>query len=265
MKNFTIFVSSSDAYSDLWPIFFDLFKKYWPEYKGKIFLNTEDKIYTHPDFNIISTQVGKQKSFGITFRKGLDLIPNDNVLLIMIDYIFMGKVNSTKIDEYFDFFIKKKLDTLCLAHQGYPNTLQTNNKELVMVHAPAPYIMFSYQIAFWRKTMLYEMALPHENPWTSEWFGTKRAEKMKIKLASISDQKYNPIPYNLAGCLHKGKWLDDAIDHLKSIDYSVNFTIRGYYHEPERTFNNRAKIKWMLVKDGLKGSYWDLWNRKKLN
>jgi hypothetical protein len=100
--------------------------------------------------------------------------------------------------------------------------------------------------------------LPHENPWSSEWYGTKRAEKMKIKLASISHEKFNPIPYNLAGCLHKGKWLDDAINHLNEINFYVDFSLRGYFKEPPATFKNKLKVKWMLVKDGLKGSYIDL-------
>jgi hypothetical protein len=86
---------------------------------------------------------------------------------------------------------------------------------------------------------------------------------MKIKTASISDEQYKPIPYNLAGCLHKGKLLEDAIAHLKTINYHVDFTIRRHFQEPTRTLKNRIKIKWMLVKDGLKGSYLDLWKRKK--
>lgn len=186
MDKFAIFVSSADSYSDLWPVFFDLFKKYWPNYEGNIYLNTEEKIYSHSGLNIICTKIGIQKTFGITFRKGLGTLPTENVLLIMIDYIFMGKVNHIKIDEYFNFFINKNLDSLCLTHQNYPNIQQTDYYDLVMVTAPAPYVMFSYQIAFWKKSMLCQMALPHENPWTSEWFGTKRAEKMEIKLAAIS-------------------------------------------------------------------------------
>jgi len=258
MNNYKIFVSSSDSYSDIWPIFFNLFKKYWPEYKGDIYLNTENLSYSHNDLNIICTKVGKQQSFGQTFRNGLDIIPSENILLIMIDYIFMGKVNSERIEDFFNFFIESNLDSLCLINQSYPNVIQTKNQELVIVNTPAPYIMFSYQIAFWKKSMLYQMALPHENPWSSEWYGTKRAEKMKIKLASISHEKFNPIPYNLAGCLHKGKWLDDAINHLNEINFYVDFSLRGYFKEPPDTFKNKLKVKWMLVKDGLKGSYIDL-------
>ena len=109
MNKYIIFISSSDSYADLWPVFFDLFVKNWPEFKGEIYLNTEEKKYSHPDLNIICTQVGRQNSFGQTFRKGLDMIPSENVLLIMIDYIFMGKVNADKIDLYFDFFKTKSI------------------------------------------------------------------------------------------------------------------------------------------------------------
>lgn len=261
----SIFLSSADSYSDLWPLFFDMFKKYWPEYSGVIYLNTEEKTFSTEGLNIICTKVGKNKSFGISFRKGLEMVKSDNVMLIMIDYIFMGKVNDKKITEYYDYYVSKNLDSLCLVHQGYPNIEKSEHSELHMVYPPAPRIMFSYQIAFWKKAMLKEMALPHENPWTSEWYGTLRAEKMKIKLSSIANTELNPIPYDLAGCLHKGKWLDNAIEHLNKINYRIDFAKRGFFTEQPPTIKNRFKIKWMLVKDGLKGSYWDLWKRKALN
>ena len=264
MNNCPIFISSADSYSDLWPIFFDMFKKYWPEYNGIIYLNTEEKTYTTNGLNIICTQVGQNKFFGTTFRKGLDMIKSKNVLLMMIDYMFMGRVNDRKILEYYDFFVNEYLDSLCLTNQHYPNTKKTGHNELVMVLPPAPYVMFSYQIAFWKKSMLYQMALPQEDPWTSEWYGTLRAEKMHIKLASIADEKYNPIPYHLAGCLHKGKWLTEAIEHLKSINYNVDFDKRGYYHELPTSIKRRLIVKWKIVKVGLLGSYYDLSKRRKL-
>jgi hypothetical protein len=264
MNNCPIFISSADSYSDLWPIFFDMFKKYWPEYSGTIYLNTEEKIFSTAGLNIICTRVGKNKSFGITFRKGLDKIPSENVLFMMIDYIFMGKVRDNKIQEYYDSFIEKDLDSLCLTYQQYPNVKLMEHPELLIVNPPAPYIMFSYQIAFWKKSVFYQMALPHEDPWTSEWFGTQRAEKMHIKLASISDETFNPIPYHLAGCLHKGKWLIEAIEHLNDLNYDVNFDKRGYFQELPNTVRNRIKMKLKIIEHGIKGSYLDLICRKKL-
>ncbi len=257
----TIFISSADSYSDLWPIFFDMFYKYWPNFRGEIFLNTEMKNYKHHSLNVTCTQVGKQDHFGSTFRAGLDQIKSDSVLLIMIDYIFMGKVDVEKIEEYYSFFKSNELDSLCLVHQNYRLTSRMDSNKDIDYVAPPSVDMFSYQIAFWKKCILYEMALPHENPWASEWYGTRRANKIKIKLACLSKGVKPPIPYDLAGCLHKGKWLENAIAHLKSINYYVNFRERGYFIKQPQTMRVRMKIKWMLISSGLHGSYWDFIKR----
>lgn len=173
----------------------------------------------------------------------------------------MDKVNSEKIEEYFKFFIEDNLDSLCLEYQNYPNLEKTKHPELVYVLPPAPNIMFSYQIAFWKKSVLYEMVLPHEDPWLSEWFGSKRAEKMKIRLACPNKNVSWPIVYDLRGCLHQGKWLENAIEFLKSNNYSFDFKKRGLYTDGYKTLSFKIKIKWKIWKAGLKGSYYDLFKR----
>lgn len=265
MNNFNIFVSSSDSYSDIWPVFFDLFRKNWPEYTGIIYLNTEEKTFQSDGLNILCTQIGKLGSFGKVFRAGLDKVEDDNVLLIMIDYLIMSKVNQKKIEEYFQFFQQNKLDSLCLVNQDYPNTIPSNDTNLILVTPPAPHIMFTYQIAFWKKSILYEMALPHENPWMSEWYGSLRAEKMKIKLACLKKNINRPINYDLRGCLHQGKWLNNAVEFLNSINYIIDFNKRGYYKYGYTTFKYRIKAKYMIWTTGLKGSYLDLMKRKRLD
>ncbi|HAO05991.1 MAG TPA: hypothetical protein DCQ50_03170 [Chryseobacterium sp.] len=261
-QKFTIFVSSSDSYADIWDLFFDLFKKYWPEYQGEIVLNTETLDYSHSDLNIRCSKVGKLGSFGKVLRAGLDSVTTENVLLVMIDYIFMGKVNHQQVEEYYQYFCEEKIDSLCLEYQGYPNVTDTTHPELVNVIPPAPNIMFSYQIAFWTKSMLREMALPHENPWMSEWYGSQRAEKMRIKLVCPKQEIQWPIPYDLRGCLHQGKWLDNTVEFLNSINYKVDFEKRGYYLDGYTTLQYRFKAKYMIWSTGIKGSYIDLWKRE---
>lgn len=46
----TIVVSTCDAYRDLWPAFFALFKRYWPDCPYKIVLNTETLDFQWPGF-----------------------------------------------------------------------------------------------------------------------------------------------------------------------------------------------------------------------
>lgn len=262
MKDFAIFVSSSDNYSDIWDLFFDLFQKYWPEYKGNIYLQTQEKEYSHPNLNIICTKVGKLKYFGQTLRAGLDKIPEEHVLFIMIDYIFMGKVDHLRIMRYYDFFKSHDVDTLRLKEENFVHYNNTDDPDIKQCFPPAPNRFFSYQIGFWKKSMLKEMALPHENPWSSEWYGDKRAHIIPLKLYSIKKNVPKPIPYDAKGCLHRGKWLNNAVEFLNSIHYYIDFTDRGYYTDEYKRFTTYLKLSWMLKKDGLKGGYWDLLKRK---
>ena len=254
MKKFEIFVSSADSYSDLWPVFFDLFKLNWPEYDGVIYLNTEEKTFQHEGLNIVCTQVGK-KSFGKVFRAGLDKVESDHVLFMMIDYILMGKVNVAKLNEYYEYFTASDINALYLVYQGIEFTRATKHKDICII-LPYSHSMFSHQMAFWKKDILYKMVLPHENPWTSEYYGDKRANKSGMSIANFSQYVEHPIPYDFAGCLHQGQWLDNAIEYLQSINYEFDFDKRGYYKELPRTIKNRIKVRWKLTMDGLMGSYW---------
>ena len=253
-QTFSVFVSSSDSYSDIWDVFFDMYQKFWPEYKGKIYLNTEEKNYCHRGLNIICTKVGKHKAFGETFRAGLDVVKEDNVLVIMIDYMFMGAVNHAKLNELFIYFYQNNLDSLCLKHQGLPSVVCDDNPEISRFK-PSCHV-FSYQIAFWKKAILKEMALPHENPWTSEWYGNKRALQAKLDIRTINEKACRVFTYNAAGCLHQGKWLPDAVSFLQSLSYSMDFTKRGFYQNGYQTLRSRYNIKKNMILHGLKGSYW---------
>ena len=90
----TVFVSSSDAYADLWPAFFAIFKREWPTFSGCIYLNTEQKTFMYDGLDIICTEVGRQRHFGETLRAGLDCVKESNtILFFMIDYLFEGSIH----------------------------------------------------------------------------------------------------------------------------------------------------------------------------
>lgn len=269
MNNCTVFVSSADSYSDLWDVFFDLFQKYWPEYKGEIVLNTQEKDYHHEGLNIRCTKVGKLKGFGATYKAGLSTITTDNVLVFLIDFIFMSKVDSDRIEDYYNYFVKEKLDNLCLNKQPFNNCSQTSREEFLIPNEPYPNsVLFSYLAGFWKKKILSDIILSHEDPWMSEWYGSKRAVKMKIREEYLSDNKFNPINYDTRGCIHRGLWLSNAIDFLKTTyDKKIDFSKRGYYDDNPiySTLKYRLYVKYALWSTGVKGSYWDLIKRKSIH
>lgn len=269
MNNLTVFVSSADSYSDLWDVFFDLFYMNWPEFDGEIVLNTQDKTYSHPHLNVSCTNVGQLKGFGSTLRAGLDQVKTDNVLFVLIDHIFMGKVKAQLLEEYYDFFNKNELDTLCLKQLPFTHYEKTVNPNILMACPPYPVsLLFSYQIGIWKKSVLYEMALPHEDPWMSEWFGSLRAEKMKIRVGYMAKDDCLPFNVDGAGCIHRGYWLDNAIEYLNNnYDKIIDYTKRGLYRDNPvyQSKSLRYQIKWSIWKTGLKGSYWDLLKRKPIH
>ena len=262
MTPFNIFISSSDTYADIWPVFFDLFEKFWPEFDGTIYLQTEDKEYQHNNLQIVCTKVGKHKYFGETLRAGLKKIPDDSFLFLMIDYMFMGKVNHKQIVEYYSFFQHHDADSLRLIAEHRGSSRNTQNLDILECLPPSPNSFFSYQTAFWVKKKLIEMVLPHETPWSSEWWGDKRAHILPLKLYAIHKGVSKPILYDARGCLHRGKWLSNAIEFCKEINYPIDISQRGEYQNEYIKLSTRLKLSWMLKRDGIKGSYWDLIKKK---
>lgn len=270
MPEYAVFVSSSDSYSDLWPIFFRLFKKYWPEYDGKIYLQTQKKQFEYPGLNIECTNVGVINGFGATLLAGLNKVTEDNILFFMIDYIFMGRVNASKVDEFYKHFYEENLDTFVLCSMPFQNVSLSKRIDCQVAEPPCPRRMFSYQVAFWKKSVFMSLILPHENPWISEWYGSSRAEKMKIREESIKAGwpiEDRPISYDPRGCLHQGKWLENAVDFLKKENLDVDFSKRGFYDDENgyKSLQSRITIKWNIIKAGFCGSYFDLMTRKSIH
>ena len=89
-------------------------------------------------------------------------------------------ISLTKKEESFKFFQAKDADSLRLIEESFDYFEKTNHKDIIKCLPPAPHRFFSYQIAFWRKQALKKMALPHETPWSSEYYGDKRAHLLPL-------------------------------------------------------------------------------------
>lgn len=95
---YSILVNTCDNFEDCWNPFFTLFKKYWSDYAGTIFLNTEYKTYEYSGLTIVPIQGCLKNKYPRTKRPtwsqclkwALESINTDIILYLQEDYFIKG-------------------------------------------------------------------------------------------------------------------------------------------------------------------------------
>ncbi len=244
----TVFVSSSDAYADIWPAFFTIFKREWPTFSGRIYLNTEQKTFKQDGLDIICTGVGKQRHFGETLRAGLDCVKeSDTILFFMIDYLFEGKVDVSKLNLLYRRFQEDAVDALLL-FPFKPKAFEPIEGLPECVRAIKPFcsICFSFQAAFWNKAVLHGLVADWEDPWNAEFYSFLRMSvRHPCPKVWISQLNPMPIPYDGCGVLHGGgKWLESALKKIDLTGVPLDFGKRSFYKVRHENF----RIVWHDIK-----------------
>jgi len=226
-----VFVSSSDAYSDIWPAFFQIFRREWPEYRGTIYLNTEHKTFSCEGLNIVCTQVGKQSHFGETLHEGLKKVDGDVVLFFMIDYFIERKVDVASLNQCYEEFLKQGPSTLFLCDIDFPKIESVTELGNCYRFVPSRWFnfssesgWFSFQAAFWRKADMLRLVARWEDPWHAEFYGFLRS---KIYRPGVWYTQKSPVVYDKSGVLHnKGRWNRDALSRIDLNGIDLDFSAR---------------------------------------
>jgi hypothetical protein len=238
---FTIVVSSCDAYEDCWVPFFSLFKRHWPDCENRIVLNTETKIFEFPGLSITCPTVArnsrKEYGWGERFLKCLDTIETEFILLFLDDYFIRAPVRTHAICEFVSLMQRAGLSHIALVSlpgpnrpSSYPGLLERGEK--------APY-RFSLQVGLWRKNRLKLYLRGHENPWQSEIWGTKRAWRIKDSFYcfdGFDKGSYRKIvDYDDTGGIARGKWIKDkVVEMFREDKIEMDFSRRGFYDPEQR-------------------------------
>lgn len=238
MNNFAIFYHTCDKYSDLWEHFCYFFKKYWPEYDGTIYINSEEKDFDYPGLNIVNLKVGLC-DFSEREIRGLARVKEENILLMMDDLFLMGKVDVDVVNEYYKYFVESDIDTLVFRKfPSFEKTIPVNVRQAEVVIPPSN-DMLSSQLAFWKKDVFSSLLNKADGPWEMEWFGSMRANLSHLKMVCTPE---NCIPSLPEGGLHIGKWVPKMVEFLKDEKYDkIDLNIRGYY-SPIRKVAFKKKV-----------------------
>lgn len=253
--NYSILVNTCDKFEDCWNPFFKLWKLYWPDCKGTIYLNTEFKDYSYPGINIIPVKgcvgksyKGKFATWSQCLKWALEKMNTELILYLQEDYFLTGKVNNEMIEHYLEYMtVHKEIPCIQLTTAGIPTYEIADAKEHLHYSNPNYFSYVSCQASIWRKDILLKILREHETAWNFEWWGSKRAHYLGIKFLTINhdwiNEGHDMIPYIKTGVIG-GKWYRPVVDLFKAHDIEMDYSKRGFYNqESKRTIKERLKVK----------------------
>lgn len=231
---YSIIVNTTDHFEDCWLPFFKLFKHYWPEYKGKIYLNTENKTFSYEDLNIISIKNGLTKgTWSQCLDYALGVIQEVNILYLQEDYFFNDIVQGELLNEFYEKFVKLHIDCLHLTDQSTPGPFKKTTDDMIWeIEKNAPY-RISCQAAYWKKDVLRSYLRKHESAWHFEHYGTKRSTKKNGKFYVVNTNQFGCgkkeiLAYVFTGII-KGKWNVKVQQLFSKHNIEIIFSKRGFY------------------------------------
>ena len=255
--NLTLLINSCDSYEDCWQQFFKLLKKYWPDIKLPIILNTETKKYIDNDLEIFCPTVqsfDKNVKWGGRLIKTLNYVNTKYVLLLLDDFFITDYVKEDEIFYLVSIMEKNNISNILLNDAPGPN-IKTKYDFLFERGAKAEY-KFSLQAGLWEKSILQKYIRNHESPWDTEIWATKRAWKTNDKFYCINTSKMKPISYFDTGVIARGKWLKEKIYELSEKEnLKIDFSKRGFYLQEKRSLLNRFINKIKKLPDIIRSEY----------
>lgn len=262
--NFAIFINTTDAFEDCWAPFFKLLKIYWPEYSGRIYLNTEEKSFACEGLDIVCIQSGlTDGSWSKCLDYGIRQIEEDSFIYMQEDYFFHSDVNHDHISELHKVFESSGCDCLHLTDQCTKGPFDRNTFDIRLwaVEKGASYRV-STQAAFWKKESLIKVIRPWETGWEFEQFGTRRSCKLLSHILCVNQDLYTKdateiLPYIFTGII-KGKWKQEVVALFKINEIQIDFSKRGFVESARKNWIDRFKSLIGIIRKYIKNSIFEL-------
>lgn len=239
----SILIISTDKNSDLWPLFFELFKINWKDCKMPIYLMSEAKTYKDPDLIIKNNFPYKKSNINLWSNRlisNLKLIETEYVIPILDDFFIESKVNQKKIEDFISILDKYTNSSVIYLSEHSGGGKPTNIHSDLLIRPKKISYKLSAQIGIWRIMDLLKLVKPFENPWQFEIHGSKRAWNSDKNFFVIKSNYISPIKYTFTGVLKRGKWIKKVInDLILMYELKINLDIRGIDNDYKKNFNER--------------------------
>ena len=263
MFEYAILVNTTDSFKDCWYPFFTLFRKFWPDYIGKIYLNTETEVFTFSGLEIISVKNG-QKSWSASLEVALEGIEDEIVLYLQEDYFLKDFVKTQLLNDYVVLIKNNQINCLHLTDQCGSGPFHASSiGGLVKMDQKAKYRV-NCQAALWKKEVLKSYLYKGESGWDFEAFGTLRSHYIKDDFYAVDPNlvkinQFEIIPYVFTGIV-RGKWWPEVKALFAKNGIDMDFSKRGFYEKPKKKPLINKLITQIRRQPKLWRTYWKILN-----
>lgn len=194
-----ILVVSCDRFSDVWPVFFTLFFRYWPDCPFDIYLGSNYLRYEHPQVTTIT--VGEDTSWAHGARLMLESLSSEYVLLFLEDFLLTEPVDSDKVISLCELL--KTLGGNCLLLRADSPSVERASvpgHPVITEVMPGELWRVSLGTAIWKRSVLLSLLTDGESAWDTEWLGSRRSDVLPgfYSTVSVAIARHNG--------LEAGKW-----------------------------------------------------------
>lgn len=254
-KRYSLLVNSTDSFEDCWLPFFKLFKIYWPNFNGTIYLNTELKTFEYQELNINAILNNKSDfkekiTWSECLIRALQSIDDEIVLYMQDDYFIKAAVDNSIVEKYVDLIYSNvEIDCIHLTDQAVIPSFKSTHEGLYQVRVKQRY-RISCQAALWRKSVLLQYLRKNENAWQFEEFGSQRSPYYNHNFFVVDPKwveigRYEIIPYIFTGII-QGKWNEKVVSLFNEKAIDINFYKRGFYRRDKRRKSFKDKVIYQL-------------------
>ncbi len=230
-----ILVVSCDNYSDVWPPFFELYLRFWPDCPFNTYLVSNMKEFSA--HGVKTLPVGEDISWSDNLKNALTLIREQYVLVWIDDLFLLQQVDTSLVQEVVNEFIAKDGNYLRLNP-----TVRADlpfNRYFGVVSAGTIY-RTSTVMSLWKKTVLSDLLVAGESAWDFEVMGTVRSDKLNGFYATWQNM------FNVLNGVIKGKWRNSAYRKIRTLCTDFNANERDVM-----SFTEELVLKVMIVRSKL--------------
>jgi len=207
-----LFVISCDRYSDVWPPFFTLLDRYWPDNPFPVYLLSDTLRYDSPKVRPVTP--GKRPTWGSLVRDGLAQVPHRNVLVILEDYLINAPVDTAAVLEANSLLEREKAVVVYLRPYPELEALSDSLPQFGRV-GNCHKLKVDVTTAIWNREALLEYVRPEYSAWDMEIRGSEAAKHDQRPFLGVrGDYDAEILPY-LMTAVQRGKWTPKAVALLQ--------------------------------------------------